>query len=379
MKRIISILCLALVLTGVVCAQPAAPVEDTAGKAFDELQTVARSVVTLLNDPAVRKMPRSELEGVFAASSELTVALGEKFLRDFPQDGRRWDVIATMLSSRRNFSGPDADARKTAWQARSHELFQLVAKDASVPAEAVAKVAGSALYSGLSANNPSADLGRAGAAIELLATRASAAPGRPMAERSYLEALHTSDPAAALARARTLVAGSNVDVAETARLWLHSVEFKSKPLDLKFPDLDGREIDLAQYRGKVVLLDFWATWCVPCMEQMPHLVETYRKYHAKGFEVIGVTDDIPPRDPANPRRVEKTVPMLKEFLAQHGMAWPQLWDTRTRTAPGPKGLLQQFGVRSLPTYLLFDRNGMFVTSDLKGEKLDRELERLLGP
>jgi thiol-disulfide isomerase/thioredoxin len=199
-----------------------------------------------------------------------------------------------------------------------------------------------------------------------------------MIETTYLERLAANEAAEAMKEARQLVSDHNAEVAEAAQSWIASVEYKTKPLDLRFPDLDGREVDLSKYRGKVVLLDFWATWCVPCMEQMPHLVEVFEKYHAQGFEVIGVTDDLPPRDPAKPRAVEKTVPQLKEFLAKHQMPWPQLWDTRAKKAPGPKGLLRQFGIHSLPTYLLFDRNGMFVTSDLKGDKLEAEVRRLLG-
>lgn len=377
MSCLVKHLFLVLASVAALAAQTVSPSDEAARLAFAELETVARSARTVLSEPAARAMPRAERERISAASGELTVALGEKFLRNFPDDARRWEAIALMLGSRRVFDGADAESRTAVWRARVRELFQRVAGDPGVPAETIAKVAAAEFYSVvLSERTP--DLDRARVAVELMAARVPEWPGRASAERSYLEKLHPVDPAAALERGRTLLAGPNGPVAEAARLWLCSVEFKTKPLDLKFPDLDGREIDLARYRGKVVLLDFWATWCAPCMEQMPHLAELYRKYHARGFEVIGVTDDLPPRDPAKPRPVEKTLPLLKEFLVKHSMPWPQLWDLRPRGI-GPKGLLQQFGVHSLPTYLLFDRDGMFVTSDVRGEKLEAEVKRLLEP
>jgi len=352
---------------------PAAP----ADKAIAEIRAITAAPMTLLNDPAAKTASREQREAWFAAGSELVAALGEKFLRDHPQDPRRWEAIRAILGARREFAGADAEARKTEWEKRRAALVAQIIADRSAAAEAVMAAASAELTAAIQGARL-LDEARARAALALLAERAPDAPVRQHFERMFLEALHQADPAAALARAVELERGSETAIAGTARNWRASVEFKTKPLDLKFPDLDGRELDLAQYRGKVVLLDFWATWCVPCMEQMPHLVEVYEKYHARGFEVIGITDDIPVRDPAKPRPVEKTVETLKAFLDKHQMPWPQLWDTRVQKNPAPKALLQQFGIRSLPTYLLFDQNGMFVTADLRGEKLEAEVKRLLG-
>ncbi len=66
---------------------------------------------------------------------------------------------------------------------------------------------------------------------------------------------------------------------------------QTKPLDLKFTAVDGRKVDLSELRGKVVLIDFWATWCPPCRLIAPDILATYKKYHSQGLEVIGVSVD----------------------------------------------------------------------------------------
>jgi hypothetical protein len=94
--------------------------------------------------------------------------------------------------------------------------------------------------------------------------------------RALLTELANSSDAATAAAAKDLLA-------KRARL----TELRSKPLELKFTAADGREVDLAKLRGKVVLLDFWATWCPPCIGEMPNVVSTYEKLREKGFEVVG--------------------------------------------------------------------------------------------
>jgi peroxiredoxin len=124
--------------------------------------------------------------------------------------------------------------------------------------------------------------------------------------------------------------------------------------------VDGNKINLADYRGKVVLLDFWATWCPPCMAELPNLKKTYETYHAKGFEIIGVSGD----------RGRKP---LVETIANEGMTWPNLFDREQENS-----LLQAFKIRAFPTIYLLDQEGKIVGMDLRGEELAREVARLLG-
>jgi peroxiredoxin len=132
------------------------------------------------------------------------------------------------------------------------------------------------------------------------------------------------------------------------------------PVDFKFKAVNGREVDLANYRGKVVLVDFWATWCGPCMVEVPHVVETYHKLHSKGFEIVGISFD---QDKA----------ALARVTAQKGMLWPQYFDG--------KGWQNDFGVKygihSIPTMWLIDKQGRIASTDARPD-LAGQVERLLN-
>jgi len=104
--------------------------------------------------------------------------------------------------------------------------------------------------------------------------------------------------------------------------------------------VDGKTINFpADYKGKVVLLDFWATWCGPCRRELPNVAATYRKYHAKGFEVLSVSLDKPEQGPA-----------LLKFAQDNGMTWPQIYDGGYWKA----AVAVQYGVQAIPCPVLVD-------------------------
>lgn len=111
--------------------------------------------------------------------------------------------------------------------------------------------------------------------------------------------------------------------------------------DLKFKAVDGREVDLEKLRGKVVMIDFWATWCGPCLAEMPHIKQTYDQLHAKGFEIIGISFD-----------GQKS--KLENYVRKEKIPWPQyfdgkMWDNK---------IGKDFALRNLPTVALADKKGV---------------------
>jgi thiol-disulfide isomerase/thioredoxin len=153
---------------------------------------------------------------------------------------------------------------------------------------------------------------------------------------------------------------------------LRIVEAMAAPLDLKFTAADGREVDLAQLRGKVVLVDFWATWCVPCLKEMPYVRAAYKKFHARGFEVVGISFDKAPG--AQPRGMERTAAQVDQFARENDMPWPHHYDGKY----WDNQFGRRFAISSLPATFLLGKDGRIATTEAHGEKLAVEIERLLS-
>jgi peroxiredoxin len=131
------------------------------------------------------------------------------------------------------------------------------------------------------------------------------------------------------------------DLRDLASNSLVQINYIGKPIALQFTAVDGREVDLAKMKGKVVLLDFWATWCPPCVGEVPEVVSNYDRYHSQGFEIVGISLDD-----------DKSA--LLSFVAQHQMPWPQYYDGLHWQSK----YAQQFKVQGVPSMWLIDKKGI---------------------
>jgi thiol-disulfide isomerase/thioredoxin len=133
-------------------------------------------------------------------------------------------------------------------------------------------------------------------------------------------------------------------------------------------DINGDTIELKQYRGtKYVLLDFWASWCVPCRKGNPRLKELYQVYNSKGLEIIGVSDN------------DLTIDYWKKAVVEDKLPWPQILRGAVgkdgKMSPSGKDINLSFGIQTLPTKILIDKNGVIVGRYL--EEDDNKLEAKL--
>jgi peroxiredoxin len=133
--------------------------------------------------------------------------------------------------------------------------------------------------------------------------------------------------------------------------------------DFAETDLDGKPLSIAKYKGKVVLLDFWATWCGPCIAELPNVVAAYKKYHDKGFEIIGISLDRP-----------DSLQKLKDFAKEHEMPWAQFYDGKYWA----NKLAVRYQIQSIPATFLLDGEGKIIARDLRGPALERAVAKALG-
>jgi thiol-disulfide isomerase/thioredoxin len=222
------------------------------------------------------------------------------------------------------------------------------------------------------------EAGKPEALKQLLEAINAVLDGQPAGEmslsiaQSVAKFVESSDPKAAgqIYAKMTEVYGKNANpelgkqAKESSDLFQRRLTLVGQPFAIGGTTSDGTLLDAAKYKGKVVLVDFWATWCMPCLQDIPVLKKLLDKYREQGFEIVGIN-------------LDDNAQELKQFFQLQPLPWPTLIGMDPGSSGAHHPLAVKCGVESLPFRLLVDRSGNAVSINPAGDAMDKKIEELL--
>jgi len=143
------------------------------------------------------------------------------------------------------------------------------------------------------------------------------------------------------------------------------INLPGQEMELTGTLLDGTPLDWSSYRGKVVLVDFWATWCGPCRTEVPNVLKLYHAYHDKGFDVLGISLDNAAED-------------ARSYIEQAEIPWATMFSTNEEEHSWNHPMARYYGISGIPRAILVDRDGKVVSMNARGKELARLLRKMLG-
>lgn len=154
---------------------------------------------------------------------------------------------------------------------------------------------------------------------------------------------------------------------ERFKLWakgfLHRLDSMGKPVTMQFVAADGREVDLAKMRGRVVLVDFWSTRCGPCVAEMPRVKAAFEKFHGQGLEVVGISCDTDKKE-------------LENFVEKKAITWPQYFEGKQQA---DNKFAVAFGIDGIPHMFLVDRQGCLRVDNMRAKgDFEEQIAKLLA-
>ena len=329
----------------------------------DEPQSAeqAWSRISLLAHDAAMQNPTTEAQKTTAVDQLAQLAnSANEFWQLYPDDPHMWEaklMVVQASLARANLEGTKPNMRLI-----ESDVREITADNgAPLPVQAEAAYWLLQLHARLitEARDPSklAALDAEAAEYVRRYPQAQQSPNTAWLRLATYESLD-ADKADALLR--QLAQDKDPRIAVEAKRRVMLKDLTKKPLELKFTTVDGKDFDLAKWRGKVVLVDFWATWCGPCRVELPNVLTAYKKLHDKGFEIVGIS-------------LDRDKNALLQFIKQKELSWPQYFDG----SAWENKVSVNFGISAIPAQWLVDKRG-FVRSTNARAGLEAEVTKLLA-
>ncbi len=278
-----------------------------------------------------------------------------------PQDPRRWEAKLLEIKTT-NFPAP-APERKVLFQANESAVAAIEAAE-DAPPEIKQNAERTILFQHLDHLDLIDTLQEATAIEKRMAAFVREHPDDPKVasmEVRRADVLARSDPAQVRPLLEQLAQNPNPKVASVARGRLAQITLSKSALDWKFTAVDGRAVDFTELRGRVILIDYWATWCPDCLRALPQVLASYRKYHDQGFEVVGIS-------------LDNDQEALQSFLKKRDLPWLEYFDGKGWQSD----VVTKYGVGGIPEMWLVGKDGCIVATGVQSDELDGKIGALIG-
>jgi thiol-disulfide isomerase/thioredoxin len=340
---------------------------------FAEITAVGAAIQRLGRTPLWNKHARR----LYLAHQDITAALAQAAYLEFPKDERRWSAAIMLFGLSNALRAPASDAVLDTWKATLLDIEADMLGATGVPEPELTAALQHAAMRTVGQLQAGCDVPAVLQTLDGLITQMTAKLSRPDLANATLasliaalEQLDLRPELRARLEAMTTSEDNNMRVFAEGRLRV--LDARVAPLELAFDDLSGQRVNLQDFRGKVVLLQFWASWCGPCRAEIPHLRAANAALHDRGFQIIGLSLDRVDEDKGE--TLDEARARVIAVMKDNAMDWPSQFDGLWWS----NAFAKRLGVRGIPASLLLDRKGRVAALNVPGDNILVQVERLLA-